>query len=71
MRLVPTDREGLVKDLDSGAILSVDNAKLAAYRKKKAAAEEAHRSAQRIDRLEGDVSEIKQMLKALTEMLKK
>ncbi len=70
MRLVPTDRYGLSKDLDSGAIVSVDNAKLEAYKRKKAAFARVDETSARIDALEGSVSEIKGMLKELLERTK-
>ena len=40
-KYIQTDREGLVKDCISGAILNVDNAKLDAYKKQKQQAEQA------------------------------
>lgn len=70
MRLVPTDRYGLSKDLDSGAIVSVDNAKLEAYKRKKAAFVRVDETSARIDALEDSVSEIKGMLKELLERTK-
>jgi hypothetical protein len=70
VKLVPTERYGLAKDLESGAILSVDNAKLDAYRLKKAAAERANRTAERLDSVESDVAEIKAMLRELLERTK-
>jgi hypothetical protein len=65
MKLVPTDHYGLAKDLESGAILSVDNAKLDAYRKKKAALAKVDKTVARIDALETSVDEIKGMLREL------
>jgi len=63
--LVKTDVEGLVKDTKSGAILNVDNAKLNAYKKQKAFMEERHRDSERLNRVENDLSEIKNLLQAL------
>lgn len=57
-RYVKTNVPDLVKDKRSGAILNINNAKLEAYRKQK-------RSAERVDRLEEDLSSIKTMLEAL------
>ncbi len=71
MRLVKTNKEGWEKDLDSGAILNTDNSKLNAYKLKKQAAEQAARSAERINKLEKDVDDIKNMLTNITELLKK
>ena len=63
--LVKTDAEGFVKDTNSGAILSVDNAKLEAYRKQKAFMESKNRDSERLNRLENDLTAIKDMLQTL------
>jgi len=60
-----TDVEGLVKDPNSGAVLSVDNARLQAYKKQKAAFEEGQKANQRIAKVEQDLSEIKELLNQL------
>ena len=57
-RYVKTNVPDLVKDKRTGAILNVNNAKLEAYRKQKKAAE-------RVDKLEEDLSSIKVMLQEL------
>jgi hypothetical protein len=57
-KYIKTDVEGLVKDEYSGAILNVDNEKLKAYKKQKQAA-------QRLDKVENDINEIKHMLQQL------
>ena len=62
---IKTDVEGLVKDSESGAILNVDNAKLAAYKKQKAFMDEKNKDSERLNRLEHDLSDIKSMLQAL------
>lgn len=62
---IKTDVEGLVKDPSSGAVLSVDSAKLDAYRKQKAVFEERNRDKERINKIENDLNEIKQMLQSL------
>lgn len=64
-KYVKTDVEGLVKDTASGAILNVDNARLAAYKKQKKAFMESSNSIKRIDQLENDIGEIKNMLQQL------
>jgi hypothetical protein len=64
-KYIKTDVDGLVKDPVSGAILNIDNTKLAAYKKQKRAFEIAQNTTQRLDKLEGDMSEIKQMLQLL------
>ncbi len=61
-KYLKTDVEGLVKDPTSGAVLNVDNAKLAAYRAKKAAAEKVTDTNERLAKVESDMSEIKSML---------
>ena len=64
-KYVKTDVEGLVKDQYSGAILNVDNEKLIAYKKQKQAAMKASQTADRLDKVENDIGEIKQMLQQL------
>ena len=54
-KYIQTDREGLVKDRISGAILNVDNAKLDAYKKQKQQAEQARASVERINKMENDI----------------
>jgi len=63
--LVKTNVEGLVKDTESGAIISVDNAKLEAYKKQKKFMEERNKDSDRLNRLEQDLTDIKDMLQAL------
>ena len=64
-KYVKTDVEGLVKDQYSGAILNVDNEKLIANKKQKQAAMKASQTADRLDKVENDIGEIKQMLQQL------
>ena len=64
-KYIKTNVEGMVKDLTSGAILNVDNGGLDAYRRQKAVLESAKSTNKRIDKLENDVGEIKQMLQQL------
>lgn len=56
------NRNDLVKDPKTGSILNVDNAGLEAYKKRKRRMRE---DARRIEKLEGELSEIKAMLKTL------
>lgn len=65
MAYVKTDVEGLVKDSNSGAILNVDNSKLEAYRKQKKFMEDRSKESDRLNRLENDLTEIKNMLQSL------
>lgn len=64
-KYIQTDVEGLVKDPNSGAILNVDNAKLEQYRKQKQVFEDRNRDKERINKIENDLNEIKQMLQSL------
>lgn len=64
-KYLETDVPGLVKDPNSGAVLSVDNAKLEAYRKQKMIFEQNRNDSQRITKLEGDIRDIKEMLQQL------
>lgn len=62
---IKTDVEGLVKDPISGAVLNVDNNKLDQYRKQKQAFEDRNRDKERINKIENDLNEIKQLLQSL------
>ena len=62
---IKTDAEGFVKDPSSGAILSVDNNKLTAYKKQKQFINNSIKNNERIERVERDLSDIKQMLQLL------
>ena len=64
-KYLQTDFEGLVKDPNSGAVLNVDYAALDAYKKKKSFYKNQQNEMKRIDKIENDVSEIKQMLQQL------
>ena len=64
-KYIKTDVEGLVKDPESGAILNVDNSKLMAYKKQKQNAQRAIINDERLNRVENDVAEIKNMLQQL------
>jgi|APCry1669191812_1035378.scaffolds.fasta_scaffold04737_2 hypothetical protein len=64
-KYVKTDVEGFVKDPNNGAVLSVDYVGLDAYRKQKQNALKAERANIRLDSVEKDLGEIKQMLQQL------
>jgi len=64
-KYLKTDFEGLVKDPISGAVLNVDNSKLEAYKKQKQAMRKNEQTAERIDKVEKDLREIKEMLTQL------
>jgi hypothetical protein len=60
-----TDVEGYVKDMSSGAILNVDHNKLDAYKKQKKFFDDQKKDTDRLNKVENDISEIKQMLQQL------
>jgi hypothetical protein len=60
-----TDVEGLVKDPHSGAVLSVDYERLQAYKKQKKFFEDKKNDSERINKLENDIGDIKNMLQQL------
>lgn len=60
-----TDFEGLMKDPQSGAVLNVDNTKLEAYKKRKQFMEANIKNTDRINKVENDIQEIKEMLSQL------
>lgn len=64
-KYVKTEVDGLVKDINSGAILNVDNSALDAYRRQKMAVESAKTANERISKLENDIGDIKEMLQQL------
>jgi uncharacterized protein Yka (UPF0111/DUF47 family) len=60
-----TNVEGLVEDPVSGAILNINNGALEAYKRQKAVLENSKESQKRIDKIEDDIDDIKQMLQQL------
>jgi len=66
-RYLPTDKEGFVIDTKSGAILNVDMRKLEAYKKQKKYFESINNDKKRLDDLEKDMSEIKNILQMIAE----
>ena len=64
-KYLQTDVEGLVKDPESGAILNISANALEIYKKQKQNSLKADVANQRIDKLENDLSDIKQMLNQL------
>jgi transposase-like protein len=59
------EHKDLVRDMESKAVLNVDQQALLEHRRKKRMMTELLTHGSRIDRIENDVSEIKQMLKQL------
>lgn len=70
-KYIKTDVEGLVKDRQSNAVLNVDNARLAAYRKQKHFMSQTTEQHKRLEKVEQDITEIKQMFSILLEKLDK
>lgn len=69
-KYIKTDVEGLMKDPDSGAVVSVDNVRLDAYSKQKATAIKAVHANERLDKVENDLNDIKHMLQAIVKEIK-
>lgn len=61
------DNRGLVRDMESKAILNVDHQALLEHRRKKKTMGEVLNQSKRIDKLEDDISDIKKMLMHLIE----
>ena len=64
-KYIKTDVEGFVKDPSSGAVLNVDTEKLSAYKKQKQFYENNKKNSERIEKLENDIGDIKEMLQKL------
>ena len=64
-KYIQTNVQGLVIDQNSGAVLNVDNGALDAYRRQKAVLEAATDTTKRIEKLENDIGDIKDMLQQL------
>ena len=62
---IKTNVPGLVIDPSSGAVLNVDNGKLDEYKKKRKFQENLLKSVSRVDKLEKEMSEIKELLKLI------
>lgn len=59
------DHNGLIRDMDSKAILNVDTKALTEHRSKKQVMKGVIDNSKKIDNLENDISEIKQLLAQL------
>lgn len=64
------DHTGLVREMYSKAILSVDDQALKDHRKKKAMMKEVVNNSQKINQIENDMQEIKQMLAEMVKNLR-
>lgn len=72
MNLVPTDKEGLFRDISNKAILSKDVAALSAYklqRQKAKEFEDMKLQMSKLDKLETEIDDIKNKLNELLERL--
>jgi hypothetical protein len=64
-KYVKTDVEGLVKDPESGAILNISTDALEKYKKQKQNVLKVDLATQRLDKVENDLRDIKEMLHQL------
>ena len=62
MYIVPTNVPGLSKDLKTGAILNIDNSRLAAYKKQKSILNNSKQLEDRINKIENSIDELKTLL---------
>ena len=64
-----TEKEGLYRDLSTGALLNKDNAALLAYKARRQKEKEFESFKEKIKRIDDDISEIKNVLKAIAEKI--
>lgn len=64
-----TEKEGLYRDLSTGALLNKDNAALLAYKIRRQKEKEYESFKEKIKRIDDDISEIKNVLKAIAEKI--
>lgn len=67
-----TEVNGIVRDMNSGALLSVDDNSLTAYKKKKKMNQDLKslkEKVYKIDKLESEINEIKSLLKTIAEKI--
>lgn len=69
MSLKKTDVEGLYRDIETRAVLNVDNSALEAYKKRKRANEEFVQYKKKIEQIDNDINEIKNILKSIVEKI--
>lgn len=69
MTELKTEIEGIVRDTRNGALLNRDNASLEAYKKAKKKNHEIIEMQNRLNRFEGEISDIKSMLSKILEKL--
>ena len=61
------NKENLVRDMNTGAILNTDIAAFNLYKREKELKEQTKHNTKEINKIKGDLSEIKNMLKELLE----
>ena len=64
-KYIKTDIQDLVVDPNNGAILNIDNSGLNAYRRQNQMIEDQKSNNERIQKLENDIGDIKEMLQQL------
>lgn len=64
-----TEKEGLYRDLSTGALLNKNNAGLLAYKIRREKEKEFESFKEKIKRIDDDISEIKNVLKAIAEKI--
>ncbi len=64
-----TEKEGLYRDLSTRALLNKDNAALLAYKMRRQKEKEYESFKEKIKRIDDDISEIKNVLKAIAEKI--
>jgi hypothetical protein len=69
MDIVKTDVEGIVRDTKSKALLNTDNSALQAYKKIKKKSYEFEDMKKKVEGLDKEMSDIKNMLKQILEKL--
>jgi len=72
MNTEKTEVNGIVRDMSSGALLSVDDDSLTAYKKKKKMNQDLKslkEKVYKIDKLESEINEIKSLLKTIAEKI--
>lgn len=69
MKLQKTDVEGLYRDTETRAVLNRDNAALEAYRKKKKMNEEFYDFKNKINQIDNEIADIKNLLKTIVEKI--
>ena len=71
MNLIKTNKDGWAKDLDSGAIVSIDNAQLEAYRKQKMLAQSTVEANRKLLEMEKNIQDTKNDLNYIKSFLQK